>query len=124
MDQEGTEQTNNEESNREKLILERILSLKQLMVDGEGGPLELHELGICYFHLKNYEQAVGYLDELLKKIPGLPGGGGGPWPVDLQPGSGKPIPAGGKSYRRSLKNYGPRHPSALHARSYPREARG
>ena len=54
---------------RETLILERILSLKQILRDGGGGPLELHELGICYYHLANYRQAAGFLGQLVEQYP-------------------------------------------------------
>lgn len=52
---------------REKLILERILSLKQIIKEGEGGPLEVHELGNCYYLLRNYRQAIQYFDDLLEQ---------------------------------------------------------
>lgn len=58
---------NDTTSRREKLILERILSLKQILKEGEGGPLEVHELGNCYYLLRNYRQAVQYFDELLDR---------------------------------------------------------
>ena len=58
-----------EKPEREKLILERILTLKQMLRDGTGGPVELHELGICYFHLENYRQAIHYLDDLIHLYP-------------------------------------------------------
>lgn len=56
-------------ADREKIILERILTVKQIVQDGRGGPMELHELGICYFHLDNFKQAADYLDELLQTYP-------------------------------------------------------
>lgn len=52
---------------RERLILERILSLKQFIQDGVGGPQELHELGICYFHLDNFQNAARYLGQLIEE---------------------------------------------------------
>ncbi len=58
-----------EKPEREKLILERILTLKQILKEGDGGPLELHELGICYFNLGNYTQAANFLEELLESFP-------------------------------------------------------
>ena len=61
------EETENE--NREHAVLERILTLKQLLKDQRGGPLELHELGICYFVLNNFKQTAEYLEELLEKYP-------------------------------------------------------
>ncbi len=58
-----------EEDTREKINLERILTLKQMLKDGQGGPAELHELGVRYHGLRNYESAVHYLDELLDAYP-------------------------------------------------------
>jgi len=54
---------------RERVVLERILSLKQLLKEDRGGPLELHELGICYYHLANYRQAAEYLGRLCETYP-------------------------------------------------------
>lgn len=54
---------------RERLILERILSLQQMKKDGLAGPMELHELGICYYHLGNYDRASDYLDQLIGEYP-------------------------------------------------------
>jgi tetratricopeptide (TPR) repeat protein len=58
-----------QESERERRILERILSLKQRIKDGDSGPIELHELGVCYFYLSNFRQAAEYLHELLELFP-------------------------------------------------------
>lgn len=57
------------ETEREKIILERILTLKQMLQDGDGGPLELHELGICYYYIENYRQAAEYLGKLAHEYP-------------------------------------------------------
>lgn len=57
------------ESEREKVILERVLTLKQLIKDDRGGPVELHELAICYYNLANYDRAAEFLDQLLEKYP-------------------------------------------------------
>lgn len=51
----------------EQKILERILGLKQMIKDGLGGPIELHELGICYFHLHNFRQASQFLADLIEQ---------------------------------------------------------
>ena len=53
----------------EGLVLERILTLKQMIHEGRGGPLELHDLGNCYYLLGNYSQAEEYLGECLEKHP-------------------------------------------------------
>ncbi|MEQ9364948.1 MAG: tetratricopeptide repeat protein [Leptospirales bacterium] len=47
-------------------MLERILGIKQIIKDGLGGPVELHELGICYFSLRNFRQSSKYLNELIE----------------------------------------------------------
>ncbi len=57
------------DTDRERAVLERILTLKQLIKDGMGGPLELHELGICYFNIENYHQAADYLQRLGHEYP-------------------------------------------------------
>ncbi len=57
------------QSNREKAVLERILTLKQMRKDGRAGPLELHELAVCYYHINNLRQSVKFTDELLEKFP-------------------------------------------------------
>ena len=51
------------------MILERILSLKQILAEERGGPIELHELGLCYFHLNNYKKAAEYFRDLLSRFP-------------------------------------------------------
>jgi len=58
-----------EQDNREHAILERILTLKQMVQEERGGPIELHELGVCYFLLNNYRQADLYLSDLLDRFP-------------------------------------------------------
>lgn len=58
-----------DESGRERVVLERILSLKQLLKEEQGGPLELHELGICYYHLANFRQAADFLGQLCSDYP-------------------------------------------------------
>lgn len=50
----------------QRRVLERILGLKQILKDGLGGPVELHELGICYFTLHNFRQSSKYLNELIE----------------------------------------------------------
>lgn len=54
---------------REKQLLERILSLKSMVQDGRGGPLELHELGLCYYLIDNCRAAAEYLKELCERYP-------------------------------------------------------
>ena len=51
------------------LILERILSIKKSLQKGAQGPVDLHELGICYYHIDNKEQALYYLKQLTKEFP-------------------------------------------------------
>tara|TARA_Y100001972_G_C7580639_1_gene291239 strand:- start:104 stop:802 length:699 start_codon:yes stop_codon:yes gene_type:complete len=51
---------------QEQRLLERILGLKQAIKDGLGGPVELHELGICYFMLRNFRQSSKFLNELIE----------------------------------------------------------
>ncbi|MDH5657594.1 MAG: tetratricopeptide repeat protein [Spirochaetia bacterium] len=58
-----------EEKNREHAVLERILTLKQMIQEERGGPVEFHELGICFFILENYKQANSALEDLLEKYP-------------------------------------------------------
>lgn len=55
---------------RDRMILERILALKQILEDGRGGPVELHDLGICYFLLENYRPAIDTLQKLAADFPG------------------------------------------------------
>ena len=50
---------------RERQILERVLSLKQLIREERSGPVDLHELGICYFYLENYERSLETLESLI-----------------------------------------------------------
>ncbi len=54
---------------KEQMILDRVLTLRQWIRDGKGGPLEQHELGVCYYSLENYETAREILEELLKQYP-------------------------------------------------------
>lgn len=54
---------------RERQILDRILGLKQMLNDGVGGPVELHELAVCYFHLENFRKASERLAELHERYP-------------------------------------------------------
>lgn len=54
---------------REKQLLERILSLKSMIQDGRGGPIELHELGLCYYLIDNCRSSAMYLKELADKYP-------------------------------------------------------
>ncbi|MEQ8353518.1 MAG: tetratricopeptide repeat protein [Leptospiraceae bacterium] len=50
---------------RERQILERVLSLKQVIREERGGPVDMHELGICYFYLENYERCLETLEGLI-----------------------------------------------------------
>ncbi len=54
---------------REQIILERILTLKQLLKESRVGPVELHELGVLYFLIDNFEPALEYLRRLLDEYP-------------------------------------------------------
>ncbi|MBX7057325.1 MAG: tetratricopeptide repeat protein [Leptospirales bacterium] len=58
-----------DEAERERQILDRILGLKQRLKDNRGGPVELHELAICYFHLNNFQIAADRLAELCENFP-------------------------------------------------------
>lgn len=66
-DEQRPEMTGELQQERERLVLERILGLKQIIKDGLGGPVELHELGICYFTLRNFRQSSQYLAELIEQ---------------------------------------------------------
>lgn len=57
-----------EQVDSERKVLERILSLKQFIKE-EPQPQDYHELGICYFHLANYDQSIKYFDDLIEKFP-------------------------------------------------------
>ncbi|MBU44337.1 MAG: hypothetical protein CMN76_14040 [Spirochaetaceae bacterium] len=50
---------------RERQILERVLSLKQVIREERSGPVDLHELGICYFYLENYDRCLETLESLI-----------------------------------------------------------
>ena len=54
---------------RDKLILDRILTLKQMLREEESDPISLHELGICYSLLSNHQRAADYLGQLLDGTP-------------------------------------------------------
>jgi tetratricopeptide (TPR) repeat protein len=54
---------------REQMILERVLTLKQWLRDGRGGPVEMHELAVCYYSLENFEKAQEILSELTGEYP-------------------------------------------------------
>ena len=58
-----------QEPQREQIILERILTLKHNLNEGRAGPVELHELGTLYFLLDNFEPALDYLKRLLDEFP-------------------------------------------------------
>lgn len=53
---------------KDRMILERIMSLKQFLNESDE-PQDYHELGICYFHIKNYEQSIKYFEELIQSFP-------------------------------------------------------
>ncbi len=65
--QMAEDQTPQLEQERERLVLERILGLKQVIKDGLGGPVELHELGICYFTQRNYRKTSQNLAEIIQQ---------------------------------------------------------
>jgi len=54
---------------REQMILERVLTLKQWIRDGQGGPIEMHELAVCYYSLENFDKAVEILADFTEKYP-------------------------------------------------------
>ncbi|MBR32177.1 MAG: hypothetical protein CMN77_12805 [Spirochaetaceae bacterium] len=45
-----------------------MLSLKQLIREERSGPVDLHELGICYFYLENYERSLETLESLIDQF--------------------------------------------------------
>ncbi len=54
---------------REHALLERVLSLKQILQEGRGGPIDRHDLAICYYHLENYERCAEQLAILAFETP-------------------------------------------------------
>ncbi len=54
-----------------QLILERIISIKKSLEaqKDQPDPIDLHELGICYYYLKNYRQTYQHLENLLNRYP-------------------------------------------------------
>tara|TARA_B100000683_G_scaffold274086_1_gene321325 strand:- start:2436 stop:3047 length:612 start_codon:yes stop_codon:yes gene_type:complete len=42
-----------------------VLSLKQVIREERSGPVDLHELGICYFYLENYDRCLETLESLI-----------------------------------------------------------
>lgn len=58
-----------QEAQREQIILERILTLKHNLKEGRAGPVELHELGTLYFLIDNFAPALEYLSRLLEEYP-------------------------------------------------------
>lgn len=59
-------ESHDQEKLAQRRVLERILGLKQILKDGLGGPIEMHELGICYFTLRNFRQSSKYLNDLIE----------------------------------------------------------
>ncbi len=53
----------------EKEILERILTLKQIIRDKRSSPLDYHELAIYYYLLKNFDKSLNTINELISKFP-------------------------------------------------------
>ena len=54
---------------RDQALLERILSLKQMLQEGRGGPIDRHDLAICYFLIENYQRCTDTLSEIIKTTP-------------------------------------------------------
>lgn len=54
---------------REHALLERVLSLKQLLQEGRGSPVDRHDLAICYFHLENYQRTCEQIEQLIRESP-------------------------------------------------------
>ncbi len=50
-------------------VLDRILMIKRSMDEERPNPIDLHELGICYYHLQNFEMAINFLSRLLTLYP-------------------------------------------------------
>lgn len=57
----------NANQQREHVLLERILILKQIIEEGRGGPVDRHDLAICYYHLENYEKCANQLEQIIKE---------------------------------------------------------
>ncbi len=51
------------------LILRRIVSIKKGGMEEELSPLDLHELGLCYYHLGLRRQSIHYLAGLIQRHP-------------------------------------------------------
>lgn len=54
---------------REHALLERVLSLKQLLQEGRGSPVDRHDLAICYFHLENHQRTCEQIEQLIREAP-------------------------------------------------------
>lgn len=54
---------------REHALLERVLSLKQMLLEGRGSPVDRHDLAICYYHLENYDRCAEQLEILTRENP-------------------------------------------------------
>jgi tetratricopeptide (TPR) repeat protein len=53
----------------EEQIIERILTLKQIIKENRSSPIDYHELAINYFLLKNYDKCINSINELIKNYP-------------------------------------------------------
>ncbi len=56
------------EKNEEKII-ERILTLKQIINEKRATPVDYHDLAIHYYLMKNYEKCIQTIENLLKIYP-------------------------------------------------------
>lgn len=54
---------------REHALLERVLSLKQMLLEGRGSPVDRHDLAICYYHLENFDRCAEQLEILARDTP-------------------------------------------------------
>ncbi|MBW7858650.1 MAG: hypothetical protein H3C43_10260, partial [Leptonema sp. (in: Bacteria)] len=59
----------NAEQQRQHSLLERILVLKQMIEEGRAGPVDRHDLAICYYHLENYERCANQLEKIISETP-------------------------------------------------------
>ncbi len=56
-------------NNRINLILQRILEIQKSFQAGLDGPVEFHELAICYYHIDNLDYSLSCLQKVLDRYP-------------------------------------------------------
>jgi tetratricopeptide (TPR) repeat protein len=67
--QYNTEKVKNLFNKSDEQIIERILTLKQILQENRASPVDYHDLAIHYFFLKNYDKTIHTINELLKRFP-------------------------------------------------------